>query len=113
LARPPGPAMTWRAGPGGRANLLHPGVRDFLEEVARERGVALQACTFSGGSNDSAAMAWAGLGLAAGSLTIPRRYSHSPLELADLRDAVGAAEVLRGVLARLPDLPDFTFLPDA
>ncbi|WP_104992479.1 M42 family metallopeptidase [Deinococcus sp. NW-56] len=107
-----GPALQVMAGPGGRANLLHPGVRDFLEEVAGERGVPLQACTFSGGSNDSAAMAWAGLGIAAGSLTLPRRYSHSPLELADLRDAVGALEVLRGVVGRLPALPDFTFLPD-
>ncbi|MCP2014498.1 endoglucanase [Deinococcus sp. HSC-46F16] len=107
-----GPALQVMAGPGGRANLLHPGVRDFLEEVAGERGVPLQACTFSGGSNDSAAMAWAGLGIAAGSLTLPRRYSHSPLELADLRDAAGALEVLRGVVGRLPALPDFTFLPD-
>ncbi len=104
--------MQVMAGPGGRANLLHPGVKDFLLEVAGQRQVPLQLCTFSGGSNDSAAMAWAGLGTAAGSLTLPRRYSHSPLELTDLRDAVGALAVLTGVVERLPDLPNFTFLAD-
>jgi len=105
-----GPALQVMAGPGGRANLLHPGVRDFLVAVAADQRVPLQLCAFSGGSNDSAAMAWAGRGIAAGSLTIPRRYSHSPMELADLRDAVGAFRVLGGVVERMRDLPDFAFL---
>ncbi|UBV44225.1 M42 family peptidase (plasmid) [Deinococcus taeanensis] len=107
-----GPALQVMAGPGGRANLLHPGVRDFLVQVAADRQVPLQLCTFSGGSNDSAAMAWAGLGYAAGSLTIPRRYSHSPVELTDLRDAAGALAILSGVTERMAALPDFAFLED-
>lgn len=85
-------------------------MKDFLLNVAQQRQVPLQVCTFSGGSNDSASMAWAALGVAAGSLTIPRRYSHSPVELLDLRDALGALSILSGVLECLPDLPDFSFL---
>ncbi|WP_012694535.1 M42 family metallopeptidase [Deinococcus deserti] len=107
-----GPAMQVMAGPGGRSNLLHPLVKDYLLAMSREKNVPLQLCTFNGGSNDSAAMAWAHQGVAAGSLTIPRRYSHSPMELADLRDAVGALEVLRGVIEGMDSLPDFTFLAD-
>ncbi|MFD1733854.1 hypothetical protein ACFSC4_25755 [Deinococcus malanensis] len=85
-------------------------MKDYLLATARTKQASLQLCTFNGGSNDSAAMAWAHHGIAAGSLTIPRRYSHSPMELADLRDAVGALEILRGVVEGMDSLPDFTFL---
>ncbi|MFC4640044.1 M42 family metallopeptidase [Deinococcus hohokamensis] len=107
-----GPALQVMAGPGGRANLLHPLVKSFLLSVAGSAQVPLQLCTFHAGSNDSAAMAWAAQGIAAGSLTIPRRYSHSPMELADLNDAVGAFNVLRGVIGCMDALPEFTFLAD-
>jgi endoglucanase len=72
-----GPAIQVMGGPGGRGNLLHPVVRDFLLEVAGAEGVPVQVCAFTGGNNDSASMAWVGQGVAAGSITLPRRYSHS------------------------------------
>ncbi|MGE5673180.1 MAG: M42 family metallopeptidase [Mycobacterium leprae] len=107
-----GPAIQVMGGPGGRGNLLHPVVREFLRETAAESQIPVQFCTFTGGNNDSSTMAWAAEGCAAGSITLPRRYSHSPVEVADLRDAVAAQRLLEAVLARMDRLPTFTFLPE-
>lgn len=106
-----GPAIQVMSGAGGRGNLLHPVVREFLCDVARAEEIPVQVCAFTGGNNDSASMAWAAEGIAAGSITIPRRYSHSPVEVADLNDAVGAYRLLAGVVARMGGLPKFDFLP--
>ncbi|HWI64913.1 MAG TPA: hypothetical protein VNT75_24050 [Symbiobacteriaceae bacterium] len=105
-----GPAIQVMSGAAGRGNLLHPVVREFLGAVAEQEGLPVQFCAFTGGTNDSASMAWAAEGIAAGSLTLPRRYSHSPVELMDLNDAVAALKLLEGVLARMDRLPAFTFL---
>lgn len=105
-----GPAIQVMSGAAGRGNLLHPVVREFLRTVAAEDDVPVQFCAFTGGQNDSSAMAWAGEGIAAGSLTLPRRYSHSPVELMDLHDAVASVKLLEGVLRRMDRLPAFTFL---
>jgi putative aminopeptidase len=105
-----GPAIQVMSGQNGRGNLLHPVVRELLIQTAAEAEVPVQVCAFSGGNNDSASMAWAATGIPAGSITIPRRYSHSPAEVADLNDAVGAYRLLHALLARMDRLPSFTFL---
>lgn len=107
-----GPAIQVMGGPGGRGNLLHPVVREFLLETAAAGGIPVQPCTFTGGNNDSASMAWAAEGIPAGSITLPRRYSHSPVEVADLRDAEAALRLLEAILGRMGGLPAFTFLPE-
>ncbi len=106
-----GPAIQVMGGAGGRGNLLHPMVREFMVSTAESAGVPVQLCTFTGGNNDSASMAWAAEGLAAGSITIPRRYSHSPVEVADLRDAVAAERLLEAIVGRMEGLPAFHFMP--
>ena len=107
-----GPAIQVMGGAGGRGNLLHPVVREFLLETAAALEIPVQVCTFTGGNNDSASMAWAAEGIPAGSITLPRRYSHSPVEVADLRDAEGGYRLLEGILARMGGLPAFTFVPE-
>ena len=105
-----GPALQVLAGNAGSGFLVNQPVKRFLQAVASEVGVPLQRNTFNGGNNDAAAIAWSGLGVPAASICLPRRYSHSPLELADLRDAEGAFELLRAVVERMADLPSFDFL---
>lgn len=107
-----GPALQVMGGAGGRGNLIHPVVREFMIETATAEGISLQVCTFTGGNNDSSSMAWAAQGIAAGSITLPRRYSHSPVEMADLNDAVGAYRLLGAVVGRMAGLPAFTFLAE-
>jgi len=108
-----GPAIQVMGGAGGRGNLLHPVVREFMVATAERAGVPIQLCTFTGGNNDSASMAWAAEGIAAGSITLPRRYSHSPVEMADLRDAAAAESLLAAILGQTDNLPAFHFMPIA
>ncbi len=71
------------------------GVNRLLEEAAGQVGVALQRATIIGKSNtDAATIHLARQGIPTGGLGICRRYSHSPVEVLDINDAVGAAKVL-------------------
>ena len=108
-----GPALQMLAGPAGRGFLVHPAVARFLRALADAEGVALQVTTFTGGNNDAAAMAWSGHGVPAASLCLPRRYAHSPTEVADLHDADAMLQLLGALVARMDDLPGFGFLVGA
>jgi len=77
---------------------IHPGVRAMLEGLAAAEGIPCQPAVFRGVSNDSAAIAQAGEGVPAGSVCIPRRYSHSPAETADLGDCYHAFRLLEAVV---------------
>lgn len=105
-----GPVVQVSAGAGGRGFLVHQGVRRYLRHLAEAEGVPLQEAVFAGGNNDAAAIAWSGRGVPAASLCLARRYSHSPVEVADLRDAEAALSLLRALVARMGELPRFGFL---
>lgn len=107
-----GPVVQVAAGARGRGFLVHQGVRRYLRRLARTQGVPLQETVFSGGNNDAAAIAWSGRGVAAASLCLARRYSHSPVEVADMRDAEATLTLLRGVVASMDALPSFGFLDE-
>ncbi len=107
-----GPVLQVAAGAGGRGFLVHQGVRRYLLRLAEAQGVALQEAVFAGGNNDAAAIAWSGHGVPAASLCLPRRYSHSPVEVADMRDAEAALTLLRAVVASMGALPAFGFLDE-
>lgn len=105
-----GPCLQVSSGPYGRGFLLPVPVRDFVVETARAEEVPLQLVTFSAGNNDAAAIAWSAEGVPAGSICLPRRYAHSPLEVADLSDAEAAYALLGAIVARMDALPTFDFL---
>lgn len=84
--------------PTGRGFLIHPGVFGMLRDLAAAEGVPIQVGTFHGTSNDSAAIALAGGGMPAASVCIPRRYSHSPVETADVADAWHCHRLLEAVV---------------
>ena len=105
-----GPVLQVLAGQAGKGFLVHPAVARFLRDLADAAGVPLQVATFTGGNNDAAAMAWSGRGVPAASLCLPRRYAHSPTEVADLRDADATLQLLQALVARMDDLPGFGFL---
>jgi putative aminopeptidase len=90
--------------------ILPPPVRDFLLAAAVEADVPVQLVGFPQGANDSAAQQWATTGRPAGSICIPRRYSHTPGETCDLTDAVCLYRLLAQTIQRLDSLPDFGFL---
>lgn len=105
-----GPALQVLAGQAGRGFLVHPGVKRLLQELAVDAGIPLQVTTFTGGNNDAATIAWSGRGVPSASLCLPRRYAHSPAEVADLGDADAALSLLATLVARMDALPPFGFL---
>ena len=90
--------------------ILPPPVREFLLAAAAEADVPVQLVGFPQGANDSAAQQWAATGRPAGSVCIPRRYSHTPGETCDLGDAEGVYKLLAQTIQRMDSLPDFGFL---
>lgn len=101
-------------GSGGRGLVADTTVVSMLEKAAKDAGVPVQLTTFTGGNTDATAMHLAGSGIPSGAVTIPRRYSHSPVETMHLRDAVSATSLLRELVLTMPDtiqwkLPGETF----
>lgn len=105
-----GPVVPVMARGSSGGYLAHPAVVAWLEETAEAVGVPLQRDLMRGGNNDAAAMQQAGAGAAAAALTLPRRYSHSPVEMADLRDARGAARLLGALVEGFSPDRSFAFV---
>jgi putative aminopeptidase FrvX len=57
-----------------------------LEGVAAAVGVNVQRAVLTRGDNDATAMAWAAPGTLAASISIPRRYAHTGVEVARTAD---------------------------
>lgn len=94
-------------GTGGRGLIADTTVFSLLEKAAEDAGVPYQPATFTGGNTDATAMHLSRSGIPSGALTIPRRYSHSPVELVDLRDADAALEILVEFALKMPEKIDW------
>lgn len=91
-----GPVMPVSSGGGERGYMAHPGMRDFLLRVARESQIEVQQAVFVGGNSDAAAVSLVRDGIPTGVVNFARRYSHSPVEMLDINDAVDVLLVLEG-----------------
>lgn len=89
-----GPVLALVSSGGSAGYLGNPSMRDFLREAATEAGVSVQEALFYGGNSDAAAVHLVRDGVPTGVLNIARRYSHSPVEMLDLNDAVDTLFVL-------------------
>ncbi len=76
------------------SSVTPPGYVDSLVQVARVRGVALQVGTTNGGNDGSVFTPYGVVDVAMG---WPLRYSHSPVEVVDLKDVVSLADLIRAV----------------
>jgi hypothetical protein len=84
----------------------------FLDACAADAGVAVQRGLFYGGNSDAAAMHLVGSGVPVGILNLARRYSHSPAEMLDLNDAMGAFRMLVAAVTSFSAATDLSFLGD-
>lgn len=96
---PPGFAMApLGAGAVARAldnsSVTPPQLLDTLAAVAKARRIPLQIGTTNGGNDGSV---FGEYGVPDVPIGWPLRYSHSPVEVADLRDVVALAELVRAV----------------
>src|SRR6266404_4091389 len=82
------------AGAVDNSSITPPAYVDSLVALARARGVALQIGTTNGGNDGSTFLPY---GVVDVPLGWPLRYSHSPVEIVDLKDLVSLADLVRGV----------------
>lgn len=81
-------------------NVVHPKIREFIEKHSEKTGVNVQYVTLSSEfyTTDATHVSMSGTGVPTGLLTTPRRYSHSPVELVNLNDAVGLLKLLKSLV---------------
>jgi endoglucanase len=88
-----------------RDYLMPPAVKSFLIHVAEAEGIPYQVAALHTSNTDAAAVHLAGKGIPTGVIALPRRYSHSPVEMLDLNDAVYALRLLEALVDRMGRLP--------
>lgn len=104
-----GPVLANVSGRGGVFS-SHPQLKQILKNTAAKNKIPYQLTVFSGGNNDASAMAIAGRGTPAASVTIPRRYSHSPVEMADLSDLKNTTMLLEQIVRDMAKFPPLSFI---
>jgi putative aminopeptidase FrvX len=72
----------------------NPKVRKLLIESARKIKVKFQLEVMSGGANDASVAPMLREGVPSGSLLVPARYIHSPIEVIDMADAENAIKIV-------------------
>ncbi|PJF44469.1 MAG: aminopeptidase [Phototrophicales bacterium] len=84
--------------------VVSPEVRDWMIDTAEQHQIAYQLEVLQGGSTDAAAIQMARSGVAAGCISIPTRYIHTPSEMLDINDVKACVELLTQLLANaIPD----------
>jgi putative aminopeptidase FrvX len=104
-------ALITPASSSGDAGFLLPhAARDVMIAAALRAGVLYQLSVTSGGVTDAAAAHLAGGGIATLEVKVPRRYSHSPVELLDLRDVAAVLGLVEELVLHPPAAEELSFL---
>lgn len=77
-----------------RSVISTPEVREALEASAKALGLPMQREIMLLGGTDTAALQRTGAGIAAGAISVPTRYIHSPSEMCAVSDVETAAAIL-------------------
>lgn len=80
---------------------VHPKVREIIEKTAAKNNINLQVTTILGYmyTTDAASYSYAnGDGIPTAGISIPRRYSHSPVEIFNLNDAVDTFDLVSAIV---------------
>lgn len=86
--------------------LPHQGLAELADRTAGAEGIPLQRFASLGILTDSSYVQLEGMGLASIELGFPARYTHTPVEVADVRDIERLGVLLAGMVARIG--PDFS-----
>ena len=99
-------AGTARLGRGAAVKVMdssvicHPAVVSALEEAAQTADIPVQKDIMRAGGTDAGAIHTTRLGVLTGGVSIPCRYIHTPVEMADLNDAKHCADLLLAFVCR-------------
>ncbi len=100
-----GPVFQVTSGRHASGYLMPESIRDFLIRVSAEANIPYQLATFAYGNTDASAIYDSPPGIPTAVATLPRRYSHSPVELLDLSDARAAVTLCQEVVRRVREFP--------
>lgn len=78
--------------------LAHPAVKNWMVASAEKLGIPFQLEVLTGGTTDAYTIQTSRDGVAAGCLSIPTRYVHTPSEVVDYGDVLNAVKLLVGML---------------
>ncbi|MHC1588303.1 MAG: M42 family metallopeptidase [Methermicoccaceae archaeon] len=78
----------------GRGLIAHPQVIKWLKECAHTHSIPVQLDVSEGGMTDGAIIYLTRGGIPTGTLSIPTRYIHSPVEVVDLKDMMSVSNLL-------------------
>lgn len=81
-----GPVLPLLSGGGIRGNIMALQMKDLMMRYAEQLNIPLQLSVITMGTSDLSAVHLVKEGILGGALTFPRRYSHSPVEVANLND---------------------------
>ena len=93
-----GPVLPLLSGGGARGNLMAPQMKDLIIKYAEKSDVPIQLSVMSKGTTDLSAVHLVKEGILGAAITFPRRYSHSPIEMADLKDFEAGFTLLEAML---------------
>jgi len=100
--------LPWRIGGGPLVKVretsglsTHAPLRRYLRETAEREGIPYQLIVDTAGITDATSAQQASGSIAAASIGLPRRYSHSAVEMLDLADLASLIELLTAALPGL------------
>ena len=97
-----GPAITIAGGSQSGGFIANKKLRKHIIGVAQEERIPFQYNVgIASGVSDSAVVHLTGKGVATSDILVIRRYSHSPIEMASLRDIENAIRLVTAVVPRL------------
>jgi putative aminopeptidase FrvX len=101
-------AVSLGAGPAVKVKdsgmLAHTGVKDWLIRTAEAGGIPYQREVLTAGTTDACAIQITRAGVPSGCVSIPARYVHSPSEMIDYGDALGAVKLIVAALSAPIDI---------
>lgn len=74
--------------------ICHPAMVNKLCALAEEKGITYQRDILRAGGTDAGAIHTTRAGVRTGGVSIPCRYTHSPVEMADLKDVEAVADLV-------------------
>ncbi len=78
----------------GRGIITHPEIKERLINAAKKNKIKYQLCVGEGGTTDATAIHLTREGVPSGVVSIPVRYIHSPVEVANMKDIKGAVDLI-------------------
>lgn len=90
--------------------IAHPLVTGLLERVAEQIGIPYQQEIFMGIGTDAGAIHMTGTGVTSGVISIPSRYTHTPVEIVDLDDLANTVKLSAEFVYHAGELKGKNFL---